>query len=221
VAPQAEQVGGPGPSEAYLDWLDELTATRFGAIRKEGLAYVSRGATSRRLAGETYLEEALSRSGVRVVRPEALSLPELLRSCACARDLICAGGSALHSAQLMGRALGYVTVLQRTPRSYIGRASVQPRSKSLRYIQALRGVLHGATRIGSISVLDEDILIEELEDLGIPLQSHWRSEEFAARRDADVGEWLGARNDSDIPGSTEHIEKTLSDAGLGHLKDLL
>jgi hypothetical protein len=227
VAPQAEQLGGPGPSEAYLDWLDELTATRFGAIHKEGVVYISRAAMSSRFAGETYVEEALRRSGVRIVRPEALSLQEQLRSYASARHVIFAAGSAMHGAELMGRALGQVTVLLRVGRRHMGRTSLEPRSESLQYIYARRGLVHGVNQIGvpvrwaGMTVLDEDVLVEEMETVGIPLRSHWHSEEFTARRDADVREWLIAQGDSDIPGSREHIETTLCAAGLGHLRDLL
>jgi hypothetical protein len=109
----------------------------------------------------------------------------------------------------------------------MAKASVEPRAQSIQYVEALRGLVHGINQIGvpvrwaGITVLDDAVLVEELEALGTPLRAHWRSEEFAARRDADVREWLIARSDSDIPGSTDHVEKTLCDAGLGHLRDLL
>jgi hypothetical protein len=226
VAPQAEQLGGPGPATTYLDWLDELTAARLGRIAKEGVVYVSRAGTPARFAAETYVEDALIEAGVRVVRPETLPLEEQLRTYASARHLIFAEGSAMNGAQLLGRTLGQVTILRRRPGSEAARTALEPRSQSLHYIEPLRGLIHGVNRLGvpetwnGISVLDGRMFVEELEAIGIPLRPQWRSKDFAARRDADLREWLSARNDSAIPGSAESIEHTLRAAGLGRVADL-
>lgn len=228
VLPQAEQIeGGPGPTAAHLDWLDELTARRLGKIVKQGVVYVSRAAMPARFAAEDYLEETLARSGARVVRPEHLSLEEQLRTYASAAQLVFAEGSAMNGAQLLGRTLGEVVVLRRRRGSRIAGNSLAARAKSLRYVEATRGLVRGVTRGGvaegwaGISVLDDDVLLEAFASLAIPLRKHWSPSEFAARRDADVLRWLKARKDSGndvgIAASSESIERTLRAAGLGHL----
>ena len=106
VAPQAEQINGPGPSDEYLDALDELTVRRLGQPARHGIVYVSRAGMQARFAGEGYLEGALARAGVRILRPERMSLRVQLRAYLSAEQLIFAEGSAIHGRNSWGDLLG-------------------------------------------------------------------------------------------------------------------
>ena len=128
VAPQAEQLGGPGPDDGYLDALDRLAATRLGSRTPEdGVLYVSRAGMEARFAGESYLEEVLRATGVRVLRPERLPLPEQLRMYRDAAQVVYAEGSALHSLQLLGRVDADVAVLERRPGTRLAQDNLRPR----------------------------------------------------------------------------------------------
>jgi glycosyl transferase family 61 len=222
VAPQAEQPQGPGPDPWYLDLLDENTRARLGKIARQGTLYVSRAGQSARFAGEGYIESAMESAGFSALRPETLPLEEQLRAYAGADSIVFAEGSAIHGTQLMGRALGDVRVLVR--RADGGRATepiLKPRTRSLRFVNALRGLVHGLDTGGGralfrgLSVLDPELLLAEL-----PLGDVWAREAYERARDADVLEWLENERSSNrwgVPGSSEKVLETLRAAGLAHL----
>ena len=62
-------------------------------------------------AGEAYLEQVLERIGIGVIRPEKFSIAEQMATYRAAQTLMFAEGSALHGAQLLGRALGDVVAI--------------------------------------------------------------------------------------------------------------
>jgi len=79
VAPQSEQLGGPGPNDHHLDLMDALVHRRLGDLLRRDKVYVSRAGMSSRFAGEASLEEGLARCGVHIIRPETLPLAEQLQ----------------------------------------------------------------------------------------------------------------------------------------------
>lgn len=226
VMPQGEQLGGVGPDPGYLDMLDELTRRRFGTLVREGMLYVSRAGQRACLAGEAYLETALAQAGVAVFRPENFPLAEQLRRYASAERLLFAEGSALHGTQLLGRSLGHVSVLCRRPASKIAHAFVQPRARSLEYLDFGVKVIHGLDRSGAlarnqgITALDEALLLDGLENLGVSIKRRWDSQQYRSACENDIGRWLrgglhGPRGS--VPGSREKIMETLAESGFGFM----
>jgi hypothetical protein len=222
VAPQAEQLGGPPPTADYLDSLDELATRRLGKWKQDGFAYISRAGMHARFAGEAYLERTLASVGVRIIRPERMSLRVQLRAYLSAEHLIFAEGSALHGTQLLGRSLGHVTVLVRMPGMRVAESSLEPRARTLRYLDVTSGLLHGLSTTGDsahpvgMPVLDEGVLVDELEHIGITLRRHWNSADFVASRDRDISEWLAwelAR--ASPPGSHDVLAQSMTVAGIG------
>jgi Glycosyltransferase 61 len=194
VAPQSEQLGGPGPSPQHLDLMDAHTDRRLGDVRPRGTVYVSRAGMSARFAGEAFLEEAMTRCGVRVVRPETMPLVDQLRVYRSAESLIFAEGSALYGPLLMGRSLGDVVVLKRFRFHWraLGKPMLEPRAQSLRYYETISDLIPGRAPSGrmadfaGVAVLDEEALLETFDLLDIPLRSHWDPRRYADLRDADI-----------------------------------
>lgn len=225
VVSQAEQVSGPGPSDAHLDLMDELTDRNLGYVRREGVVYVSRAATHRPVAGERYLEELLRDVGADVIRPEEVPLWSQMRSYAGADVLIFAEGSAIHGSQLLGRTLGHVVVLNRRPHFTMGQSSIEPRALSLRYAEVTAPLVVGlsddrrvATYLG-LAVFDGSLLPDELEKLGIPVRDKWDARRFTESRDADVRRWIVSESSArgTVPEFKKKVGDSLIAAGLGHL----
>jgi hypothetical protein len=220
VAPQGEQQRRP-PEEWYLDLLDQHTAARLGEVEKSAGLYASRAGSPARFAGEAYLETVFERSGFRGLRPETVSIEEKVRAFAGADHIVFAAGSGVHNAQLLGRSLGDVTVLTRRAGGYMGRAVLEKRARSLRYVDAVKGEVHGLSSIGSsgrgrgLSIIDPESLLAAL-----PIGDGWDPNEFDAAVEADVNEWVEAEQASDrwkVPGSAELIREKIREVGLGHL----
>jgi Glycosyltransferase 61 len=192
VAPQSEQLGGPGPSRRHLDFMDAHTRCRLGDIKRRGSVYVSRAGLPARFAGEAFLEETLPHCGVQVIRPEKLPLAEQLQTYASARRLIFAEGSALYGPLLMGRSLPDVVVLKRFREGQLGKPMLAPRATSLCYYHTVRSLIPGRARSGrmtdfaGIALLDEEKLLESFDDLNIPLRDLWNPRRYAELRDKDV-----------------------------------
>jgi hypothetical protein len=212
VAPQAEQRFRPGPEPWYLDLLDANTAARLGDVEQSGSLYVSRAGERARFAGEAYLERVLEQAGFRVLRAETVPVEQKMQAYAGAAAIVFAEGSGIHGAQLMGRALGDVTVLNRRPGHKVTQALVTPRARSLRYVDAVRGLVHGLDPAGNpapqlgLTILDPELLLATL-----PIGHLWDPQAYAAARDADVEEWLETERASDrwaVPGSRELVNET-------------
>lgn len=198
VLPQAERLYGGGPSRRHLDMLDEITG---GAASEPDVdcLFVSRSwLPDGYLAAESYLDEALAAAGVTVFHPETTDLPTQLRLYRRARRLIFSEGSALHALQLLGRLDCDLVVLVRRPGYRIARASLRPRTRSLRYIEA-KGLVYGLSRSGrtmlraGITVLDEDRLLAGLRRIGVDLRPIWDTRVYKARVEADIASWLAQR----------------------------
>jgi len=230
VAPQGEQfgalVGEIGPTADYLDSLDALVRHRLGAVDRRGTVYVSRAAQRTRFTGESMLETALARAGVTVFRPENFSIAEQMRCYATADRILFAEGSALHGLQLLGRGLGDVRVVVRRAGSTMARASIEPRTQSLAYLDY--GVTHmhlltptGAPALnGGLVMLDEGRLLAGLESLGIHLRPHWETDRYRSACEDDAREWLGRACLHPwilIPGAADGIRACLIARGFGNL----
>ena len=226
IAPQSEQWHGPGPGREDLDRLDRLVVRRLGTVQQEGTIYVSRSAQMGRFAGEAAIEAAMRAVGATILRPEELALPDQLRALAAADRLIFAEGSALHTAQLLGRSLGDVVVLARRPGLRLARESLAPRARSLRYVDAVAGVICGLTPNGNpwqpagLTALDFDRLVDELVAVAPDIARRLPLARLRAARDEDVLAWMGemtAHPWSQSVASREHLLGTLNGSGLGHL----
>ncbi len=230
VEPQAEQLEGPGPSDEHLELLDALTKQRLGTVEPIPAVYVSRSGQRARFAGEAYLEEVMKASGVAVVRPETLPLHEQLRIYASADRLIFAEGSALHATQLLGRCLGDVVVLVRRTGQVLGRTSLEPRARSLSYVEASAGVVNGTPPLGpdlarmrklasvtGISVLDSEPLVEGLASAIPDLASRFDADAFRLARDNDIKRWLATELNPRWATVPDRVLESLRDADVGHL----
>jgi len=222
VLPQAERMGGGAPSAAHLDLMDRLTGDARGAEKDLPVLYVSRaGQLSGRLAGESYLDDALTAAGVRVFHPEFSPLPEQIAMYARARSLVFAEGSSVHTLQLMGRLGAEVSVLVRRPFARLAAASLRPRATRLRYLDALHGLVYGRRPSGQryrargISVLREDKLMASFARLGVDLAPVWDGAAFRAKRDADLHAWMAFTRDLALhPKAMETAEGCLKRLGL-------
>jgi hypothetical protein len=220
---QGELRGGPGPDDDYLDTLTALAQAHLGPIRRNGGVYVSRAAFPGRFGGELYFEEFMRECGFEVMRPETQTLAELLRAYRSADRLIFAEGSAIHGAQVLGRDLGEVAIICRRPQGRLAEESLRPRSRTLRYFDMVRSLVHDldisgqpATYFG-LALLDETQLVEALDELGLPTRLKWDSRRFNEAIDRDVNEWLDREIKSPrghVPGSVDLMRTTLAAGGL-------
>jgi hypothetical protein len=200
VLPQAERLFSSGPSRRHLRLMDEITKPSAPSECDLDCVYVSRALLPEgRFAGEPYLDAILTAAGVTVFHPETVDVQAQLRLYRRARRLIFSEGSAMHALQLLGHLESDIAVLARRPGYRLAAANLRPRARSLRYLQAARGLVptlspagHPVHRAG-ISVLDEAACIAGFRSIGIELAGHWDSRAYAERRDADIAAWLAYR----------------------------
>ena len=217
VLPQAERPAGGAPSRRHLRLMDAIAGSQPARDRDLDHVFVSRARLAEgRFAGEAYVEEALTRAGVTVFHPESVDLQAQLRLYRRARSLIFSEGSALHALQLLGRLDADIIVLVRRPRRRMAAASLRPRARSLRYLEAVRGLVHGLSRSGrtirraGMSVLDEPRFLAGLKRAGIDLAPFWDPRAYAERRDADIAGWVAQRRAAGpYPGEQAMIEEQL------------
>jgi hypothetical protein len=225
VAPQAEQAFGPGPSPEHLDAMDALVERRLGRVEASGTLFVSRAGVPARLAGEAELERVFAACGVRVLRPETLPLPEQLAAFRRARTLIVTEGAVLHALQLLGRLPSDVVAINRRAGWLVADESVRPRARSLTWVAAVAGLVHGlggdgrpAPAVGC-TVIDVDRLIDGLRPSVPGLADRFDRARFHAAQEADLTEWIRTVDARliDRPATVEHLLQTLEDAGMGRL----
>ncbi len=216
VVPQAERLYGGGPHRRHLRMMDEITAG--GDVARDiDCAFVSRALMpDGRFAGECYIDEVLAAAGVTVFHPETADLHHQLRLYRRARKLIFSEGSAAHALQLLGHIDCDLVVLTRRPGNRIAAASLRPRARSLRYLEASRGVVYGLARSGhpiqraGISVVDERVLIDGLKAIGVDLARLWDRAAYAKWRDADIAAWLAKRHGAERhPGDQARVERQM------------
>jgi hypothetical protein len=232
IAAQGEHLGGPAPSEAYLALLGGIAARHGISPAPRDIAYVSRAGLApyqSALAGEAYLEACLADLGVRIIRPEALPLPDQLRAYATARHLIFAEGSALHGRQLLGRIAQDISVLVRRPGTRLAQAALLARADSVEHVPATAGALHFLGQDGkpwkhsTVAFLDLPTVLDHLAGLGLPIRRIWDPARYAAARDARVLDWLRAIHAPTVPrwlrphNPPTHFTDQLQALDLGHL----
>lgn len=226
VVPQAERRFGGGPSRQHLREMDALAAARAARPGRDvGTVFVSRGRWPMgRFAGESYLDRVLAAAGVTVLHPETVDLQVQLQLYRSARRLIFSEGSALHALQLLGHVDVGVAVLARRPAARTAAAALRPRVRSLRYIEATRGVVHGVTASGrpqepaGISVLNEARLLAGLASVGVDVAPLWEPSRYAECRDAELAAWIAHRlATASHPGERAMVARRLSALSLRHL----
>jgi hypothetical protein len=226
VVPQAERRFGGRPTARHLRLMDAImTSWPPPAARGAERVFVSRGRWPKgRFAAESYLDEVFAAAGVTVFHPETVDLQTQLNLYRRAGMLIFSEGSALHALQLLGHIDADIAVLARRPGRRIAASSLRPRARSLRYIPAARGVIHGVGRSGrpqlpaGISVLDEKACLNGLRVLGIDLTRLWEPRRYAESRDAEIAAWITYRLATAAhPGERPMIERCLRAMSLPHL----
>jgi hypothetical protein len=225
VAPQAEQVRGPGPSEWHLDRMDELTQRRLGSVPSTGTIYVSRAGQQSHMAGEPALEDAMRRCGVTVIRPETLPLRHQLRRYLGAERLIFAEGSAMHALQLLGRLPAGIVGIHRRRGFRVAHESLVPRAAWVTWVDATTDRIEGLRANGepeystSLSLIDRDRLVEGLSAHVPGIADRLTAAMFREAQEQDVARWLTTLDPrvTAPPGSVAHILDGLDDAGLGRL----
>lgn len=225
VVPQAERPDGGGPNRRHLRLMDEITAALPQVEQDHPAVFVSRSQLGRgNFAAEPYLDEVMEAAGVLVFHPQNVDLQSQLRLYRRAPRLIFSEGSALHALQLLGHIEAEVAVVTRRPGNRLAAASLRPRVRSLRYLDALKGVVHGLNQAGEeqpakgISVLDEPRLIAGLRSVGVDIAPFWDPRVYAERRDADIAAWIANRRAAPVhPADETTIERSLSALALRHL----
>lgn len=213
VAPQQEQlgVGSLGPGNHYLQIMNGIMeANGLEQVKKAGALYVSRaGLSTGLIAGERYLESLLAGQGVKVMRPEKISLRDQLQAYVSHETLIFAEGSALHGLQLLGDGLGVIHVLNRRPKQKMIQGLLGPRAAELHYHDVGNIVcplsLSGRKALfKGITVPSFSQITSLLQQLGVSVASAEKSI-FERAVEKDVQQWLerevianskGVRSDS-------------------------
>lgn len=226
VAPQAEQIHGPGPSGKYIDLLDKLVENNIGKPAQAGTLFVSRAGlvTCCRLAGEGYLERLLESGGIRAIRPETMPLKAQMLEYMSAEKLIFSEGSALHGLQLLGRGIGHVTVLSRRHNFHLASASLRSRVRHLEYLNASEGILFGFNHLGKsmhyrgISLFDEKAIVSYLYQLDTSIGERWNRELYVEYRDRDIMAWIEFNSQlQNSPITAESLIPQLVQNNLTHL----
>ena len=221
--PQQEHLHTATPSEAYLDILDSFAKKNDCFFSdKSGTYYVSRAAMPMgRIAGESYIEYILGLSGVKVIRPEALSLREQFRIYSSAETLIFAEGSALHGMLMLGRIRCNVNVLARRPRHKLLHRLLAPRVNDLQYFDA-GGLIAGYNLNGKpapalgITVPDLDRVNQIFGAIGVDIRVS-NSVLFEQMVMNDVRLWLANETRQArfrIPNAEEAVRSNLRELGL-------
>jgi len=150
VTPQNETIQQKNlTSEFYLDLLDKNYPPK-PISEKKGIVYVSRSKLTHRsypkLAGEEYLEKYFRECGIEVIYPEQMSVEEQVKLYNSSRLIIMVEGSAYHTFQLLGRAMGDILIIKRRNIYANGgwvRNVILPRCNSLKYISELPTLIPG------------------------------------------------------------------------------
>lgn len=195
VIPQQEQLN-MAPTPELLDRLDQVTAKNgYEHSSKNGTYYISRaGIPKGKVAGEAYFEYVLGLCGVKVIRPETISLLEQLRIYSSAQKLIFSEGSALHTLQLLGRSIGEVFVLNRRSNASLARLSLAPRARKVTYMN-IGASIDGFNPYGTparylgICIPDEKTILESFTVMGLKLE-HWCGRTFKMCVQQDIHFWL-------------------------------
>jgi hypothetical protein len=222
VAAQGDMLGGPGPSEEYLDILVAIARRNRLQPEPNRNVYVTRAGMVPNgqggHAGEGYLAEVLRRLGVLVVEPGALSIRRQMEIYAGAETLIFAEGSALHGRCLLGYIDQDIHVLKRRPFQKTARVQLSARCRHLTYHLVLADRLGTRTESRGnrndldVGLYDPDVLFAVFDGIGIDLKPHWDQSAYLAAARSDVANWM-ARNPTSPDQMAENMD-VLADLGL-------
>ncbi|PSJ48033.1 hypothetical protein C7H85_04340 [Zobellella endophytica] len=225
--PQQERLtadGGIPPSQEYLDILTENTIRNgLATENKNGTYFISRAAMSAKLAGEGYLDYFLATKGIKVIRPETISLHEQLRIYSSAERLIFSEGSALHTLQLLGRGLWKtkIHIINRRPGTRLVSNILKSRCNNLQY-HDLGTLIHGLNLAGrpakavALTVADKKELFTLLHQLEIDTKG-WSDTLCNSFIKDDIKVWFDKERSSKrakVPGSLPMIYRKLSSVGI-------
>ena len=164
------------PSDSYLDELDQWRL-RWSGIRTD-LVYVSRTRLASpfgRLMGEKAIEAAFALAGFKVVYPELIPISLQARIYGGAKKIVFAEGSAVHGLGLLGRIEASVFIINRRKTGFdssVYEKSIAPRSSHFATIDSLVAAFPDENHWRSVSVLEPELLIAKLLDLGVDLRGH-------------------------------------------------
>ncbi len=137
VAPQSEMLGHSSPDADYIVLLDQNMARNQTTIVPSGLVYVARsGLVAKGMGGhlgESYLVQALTAAGVRVMDPLKHSIADQIATYAGAQTLVFSEGSAIYGRALLGRLAQDIHVLRRRPNQDLAAVHLTPRCRQLHY----------------------------------------------------------------------------------------
>lgn len=225
VAPQAEQLNSYGPSQEYLDLIDEHVERKLHRKPKKKALFVSRAGVRARFAGEAYIEHLMRNAGICVIRPETISLEEQLAEYDASERLIFSEGSALHGLQLLGRSISHVQVLNRRPKFLTAKNMINVRADSLSYVEVSKGLIYVLRPDGKpaffsgLSILNEDAIIDYLWSINPKVIGSWKHEVYLEHRDNDIMSWIDHQVKHltiKVPGAKEMIIKKLYELDLSH-----
>ncbi len=219
--PQQEQLANVSPHDDYLDKLDMNVAKNLDIKRKSGIYYISRaGFKTGTIAGEAYLEYILGMHGVKVIRPETISLKEQLRIYYTAKKIIFSEGSAIHTLQLLGRNISQVYIINRRPNTTLAKQLLAKRCEILQYFDCGE-LVYGLNRIGKpapeigLTIPDKNLLLNIFQKIGIKI-SDWNDTIFENYIKESISLWKEKEEKSlrsNVIGSREMILEKLRSIG--------
>ena len=225
VAPQAEQRPAYGPSQEYLDLINEHVERNLRRKTKKKAIFVSRAGIITRFAGEAYIENLMRSAGICVIRPETMNLEEQLAEYDASEKLIFSEGSALHCLQLLGQSVGHVQVLNRRRKSRCASTLINARADSLSYVEVTKGIIHGLNLNGKpntsngLSIFNEDSIVDYICSIDPKVSGSWKRELYLEHRDKDIILWLNywsKHPTMKVPRAKETIIKKLRELDLHH-----
>ena len=206
VMPQTEQIVDLhrpehqlAVSDAYLDLLDENTRRNRLVPEEHETVFVSRGKLPIKLerhGASEYLDTVLQKLGVFVYYPEENTLEDQLAVYAGAKQLIFVEGSSVHGMQLLGRVDCAVTILNRRMHARMAKANIEPRCKSLNYIDSIEHIFlfrfpgEEIRYMSQRAVFDTEALIESFKGIGLALGTYWDSQEYHSLLIEDLKSWI-------------------------------
>jgi len=194
--PQAERMGGGGPSPEHLDFMEKIIPPYSGGKDIDTI-YVSRSRFCLGgIAGESYFDSALSKSGVLVIHPELIPLDMQINIYRRAKNIIFSEGSAIHTIQLLGRTGGNIYVVSRRKGAKIAANSLLARADSVDFVDNISHNLFGLSASGAkqeskgTAILDAEKTEEFFAGIIPDLKKNWERSEFEAVQKRDIGDWF-------------------------------
>jgi hypothetical protein len=197
VAPQGAQMRWH-PHPEYLAELEPLQAAAFGGDSRIDALFISRAGQSRgRLMGEGYLEELLLACGVHILHGESVRFSALLRMAASARRLLVTEGGACQGLGMLGTLDADVTMLaRRAPEAFTREECAIPLRSRARGEFTIVDSASEFVSLGvpgqerddpnSMALVEPELLISGLAELGFDVSARFRMEDFLSAVDNDL-----------------------------------